>query len=322
MIEVVNLTKVFGEGPNQVRALDEVSLRVEPGEILSVVGQSGSGKSTLVRCLTLLEHPTSGKVIVGDRVITELGEQQLRQARRAIGQVFQHANLLDNRTAKRNVEYPLEIAGWGKKEREARAEELLALVGLAERQHNYPSQLSGGQLQRVGIARALASNPDVLLCDEPTSALDPNTTEDLLDLLVRLRDEIGVTILIITHDLGVVRRIADRVAVLEGGRIVDVGPVDEIAATPDSALLSDIVVDGELEETELRVIGGRAQADIPFISRLTEVLGGDVRLVSGGAHAIGEHHIVKADLGFADREQRDLAATWLRDNDFTVVVAR
>lgn len=322
MIEVQGLTKVFGEEPDRVRALDNVSLRVEQGEILAVVGQSGSGKSTLVRCLTLLEQPTSGKVIVGNQVITELGEQQLRQARRVIGQVFQHANLLDNRTAKRNVEYPLEIAGWEKSKRELRAKELLTLVGLAERQHNYPSQLSGGQLQRVGIARALASNPDVLLCDEPTSALDPNTTEDLLDLLVRLREEIGVTILIITHDLGVVRRIADRVAVLEGGRIVDVGPVDEIAATPDSALLSDIVVDGELGEAELRVIGGRTQADIPFISRLAAVLDSDVRLVAGGAHAIGEHHIVKADLGFADREQRDLAATWLQDHAFTVVMPR
>lgn len=321
MIEVQGLTKVFGEGPRQVRALDEVNLRVESGEILAVVGQSGSGKSTLVRCLTLLEQPTSGRVIVGGRVITELGETQLRQARRAIGQVFQHANLLDNRTARRNVEYPLEIAGWDRKRREARANELLNLVGLADRTENYPSQLSGGQLQRVGIARALASNPDVLLCDEPTSALDPATTDDLLDLLVRLRDEIGVTILIITHDLGVVRRIADRVAVLEGGRIVDEGPVDEIAASPESSLLSDIVGEAPLGATELRVFGGRAQAGTPFISRLGGVLGSDVRLISGGTHAIGAHHIVKADLGFDDPGQRDLAAVWLQDNGFTVEVA-
>lgn len=322
MIQVEKLTKLFGDAPNQVRALDNVSLQVGNGEILAVVGQSGSGKSTLVRCLTLLEQPTSGKVIVGGRTITELDETALRTARRAIGQVFQHANLLDNRTAKRNVEYPLEIAGWDKKKREARAEELLALVGLSERQNNYPSQLSGGQLQRVGIARALASNPDVLLCDEPTSALDPNTTEDLLDLLSELRDRLGVTILIITHDLGVVRRIADRVAVLEGGQIVDIGTVDQVATNPGSTLLSDIVVDTQLGSTELRVIGGKDQASSPFISRLTSELGTDVHLISGGSHSIGEHYVVKADLGFSSTQDRDRAAAWLRDNDFTVVVER
>ncbi|WP_244857531.1 methionine ABC transporter ATP-binding protein [Agromyces archimandritae] len=321
MIEVQNLTKVFGEPPNRVRALDDVSLRVEPGEILAVVGASGSGKSTLVRCLTLLEQPTSGTVIVGGNAITELDERRLREARRAIGQVFQHANLLDNRTAKRNVEYPLEVAGWGKKEREARASELLALVGLADRQHTYPSQLSGGQQQRVGIARALASNPEVLLCDEPTSALDPTTTRGLLDLLARLRDELGVTILIITHDLGVVRRIADRVAVLDSGRITDIGRVDEVATRLSSTLLSDLSADGELGETELRVIGGSGQASIPFISRLTAELGVEVRLISGGSHAIGEHHVVKADLGFGTREERDRAGAWLQENEFTVVTA-
>jgi D-methionine transport system ATP-binding protein len=318
VIQVENLVKVFGAGSNEVRALDDVNLRVERGEILAVVGQSGAGKSTLVRCLTLLEQPSSGKIIVGDRVVTDLAEGELRQARRAIGQVFQHANLLDNRTAKKNVEYPLEIAGWGKADRAKRAEELLQLVGLGDRQNNYPSQLSGGQAQRVGIARALAANPDVLLCDEPTSALDPSTTDDLLELLVKLRDELQVTILIITHDLGVVRRIADRVAVLEGGRIVDSGPVEEVAAHQHSPLLSDIGIEDANGTAELRVSGGHEVAAIPFISRITRELGIDVRLASGGTHAIGDVHVLSATLGFDGEEDRNRAAEWLRANGFTV----
>ena len=320
MIQVENLVKVFGAAPNEVRALDDVNLTVERGEILAVVGQSGAGKSTLVRCLTLLEQPSSGKIIVGGRVITDLPAGELRQARRAIGQVFQHANLLDNRTAKKNVEYPLEVAGWNKADRAKRAEELLQLVGLGDRQNNFPSQLSGGQAQRVGIARALAASPDVLLCDEPTSALDPSTTDDLLELLVKLRDELQVTILIITHDLGVVRRIADRVAVLEGGRIVDSGSVEEVAAHQHSPLLSDIGVEDARGAAELRVSGGHQVAAIPFISRITRELGIDVRLASGGAHAIGEVHVLSATLGFEGEEDRDRAADWLRANGFTVEV--
>lgn len=303
-----------------MRALDDVNLTVERGEILAVVGQSGAGKSTLVRCLTLLEQPSSGKIIVGGRVVTDLPAGELRQARRAIGQVFQHANLLDNRTAKKNVEYPLEVAGWNKADRAKRAEELLQLVGLGDRQNNFPSQLSGGQAQRVGIARALAASPDVLLCDEPTSALDPSTTDDLLELLVKLRDELQVTILIITHDLGVVRRIADRVAVLEGGRIVDSGSVEEVAAHQHSPLLSDIGVEDARGAAELRVSGGHEVAAIPFISRITRELGIDVRLASGGAHAIGEVHVLSATLGFEGEEDRDRAADWLRANGFTVEV--
>lgn len=320
MIQVENLVKVFGAAPNEVRALDDVNLTVERGEILAVVGQSGAGKSTLVRCLTLLEQPSSGKIIVGGRVVTDLPAGELRQARRAIGQVFQHANLLDNRTAKKNVEYPLEVAGWNKADRAKRAEELLQLVGLGDRQNNFPSQLSGGQAQRVGIARALAASPDVLLCDEPTSALDPSTTDDLLELLVKLRDELQVTILIITHDLGVVRRIADRVAVLEGGRIVDSGSVEEVAAHQHSPLLSDIGVEDARGAAELRVSGDHEVAAIPFISRITRELGIDVRLASGGAHAIGEVHVLSATLGFEGEEDRDRAADWLRANGFTVEV--
>jgi len=318
VIQVENLVKVFGAAPNEVRALDDVNLRVERGEILAVVGQSGAGKSTLVRCLTLLEQPSAGKIIVGGRVVTDLPAGELRQARRAIGQVFQHANLLDNRTAKKNVEYPLEVAGWNKADRAKRAEELLQLVGLGDRQNNFPSQLSGGQAQRVGIARALAASPDVLLCDEPTSALDPSTTDDLLELLVKLRDELQVTILIITHDLGVVRRIADRVAVLEGGRIVDSGSVEEVAAHQHSPLLSDIGVEDARGAAELRVSGGHEVAAIPFISRITRELGIDVRLASGGAHAIGGVHVLSATLGFEGEEDRDRAADWLRANGFTV----
>ncbi len=192
------------------------------------------------------------------------------------------------------------------------------LVGLGDGLNNYPAQLSGGQLQRVGIARALASSPDVLLCDEPTSALDPSTTDDLLELLVKLRDELNVTILIITHDLGVVRRIADRVTVLEGGRVVESGPVESVAALPKSTLLSDIGIEQADGVTELHVSGGHAQASIPFISKLTRELDLEVRLISGGSHAIGGVHVVNATLGFTNETARDLAAAWLRSNEFSV----
>lgn len=321
MITVEKLTKQFGSGPTAVRALDGIDLDVRQGEILAVVGQSGSGKSTLVRCLTHLEEPTSGHVVLDGQRLDELNDTALRTARRKVGQVFQHANLLDQRTAQRNVEYPLEIAGWTKASRRARAAELLLMVGLDGRQENYPSQLSGGQQQRVGIARALAPHPTVLLCDEPTSALDPKTTEELLSLLLRLRDQLGVTIIIITHDLAVVRRVADRVAVLDAGRIVESGPVLDVAVRPGSRILSDVFTEGTLGSDDLRVTGGADLATTSFLSRLSRDLGIDATLRAGGALAIGATHVLKADLSFASTNDRDRAAAWLREHGFTVVTS-
>ncbi len=231
-----DLTKIYGT----TRALDGVSISVDQGAILGVVGASGSGKSTLVRTIALLERPTRGRVVLDGQDLTSLNERELRSARRRLGNVSQAANLLDNRTVRANIEYPLEIAGWDRKKRWYRSHELLELVGLAGRGEDYPAQLSGGQRQRVGIARALAAQPTVILADEPTSALDPTTTQEILSLLTNLRDELNVTILLITHDLSIVRQIADRAAVLSAGRVVAQGTLAEVAADPQSGLLPEL----------------------------------------------------------------------------------
>lgn len=237
-----DLTKTYTlRGGEEVRALDHVSLKIASGSIHGIVGQSGAGKSTLIRCLTALEAPSEGKVLVDGVSLTELKPGQLRQARRKMGMVFQAANLLDARTALDNVAYPLAIAGVSKNERRATAHRLLNLVGLGDRTNSYPSQLSGGQRQRVGIARALADNPAVLLCDEPTSALDVESTRQILALLQQVRDELGVTVVIITHEMSVVREICDSVTMLESGRVVETGTIREIVSNPASRLAQELV---------------------------------------------------------------------------------
>ncbi|MDY2941367.1 MAG: methionine ABC transporter ATP-binding protein [Varibaculum sp.] len=242
LVEFEDVTKVYPrKGEDSVHALDGISLRVPAGDIHGIVGQSGAGKSTLIRCLTALEKPTSGRILVAGQNLAELGERQLRQARRSIGMVFQSANLLDSRTAAANIAYPLYLAGKKRGERHSRVEELLALVGLAGRGSSYPSQLSGGQRQRVGIARALADEPKLLLCDEPTSALDSESTEQILNLIRDVRDRLGVTVLIITHEMAVVRDVCDSVTMLEGGRVIQSGAVSEILTDPDTRLATELM---------------------------------------------------------------------------------
>lgn len=242
LIELRDLTKKYPvRGGNEVVALDRVNLSVERGSIHGIVGQSGAGKSTLIRCLTALESPTEGSVTLGGVELTKLGHAQLREERRSIGMVFQSANLLDARTALANVEYPMKVAGTPKQERRERAQKLLELVGLGNRGTSYPAQLSGGQRQRVGIARALAAKPKVVLCDEPTSALDAESTRQVLDLLAQIRDEMGVTIIIITHEMGVVRAICDSATLLEHGKIVESGSIESIVANPSSRLAQELV---------------------------------------------------------------------------------
>lgn len=237
MIELRGLRKVFGH----TVALEEIDLSVPAGEIHGIVGRSGAGKSTLIRCLTGLERPTSGTVSIDGTDLTEQTGAGLRQARRNIGMVFQHVNLLDSRTALDNVAHPLQIAGVGKAERQAKARELLEFVGLGDRLDNHPAQLFGGQRQRVGIARALAAEPKVLLCDEPTSALDASTTEQILGLIRSLRDRLGITVLIITHEMSVVREICDSVTLLADGRVAKTGKLAEVIAEPGSSLAKDLV---------------------------------------------------------------------------------
>jgi D-methionine transport system ATP-binding protein len=233
IVRLERISKTFpGRNGQPVTALREVDLSVQRGSILGVIGRSGAGKSTLIRLVNGLEKPTTGKVIVDGSDIAALPEGALRHARRSIGMIFQHFNLLSSRTAAQNVALPLEVAGFDKAEIKARVDELLALVGLTDKRNRYPSELSGGQKQRVGIARALATKPKVLLSDEATSALDPETTRSILDLLGRINAELGLTILLITHEMAVIRSIAREVAVIEGGRIVEQGDVFEVFTRP------------------------------------------------------------------------------------------
>jgi D-methionine transport system ATP-binding protein len=233
IVRLENISKVFaGRDGQSVTALSGIDLSVPQGSILGIIGRSGAGKSTLIRLVNGLEKPSSGKVLVDGANVAALPETELRHARRSIGMIFQHFNLLSSRTAAQNVALPLEVAGYGKAAIKERVDELLALVGLTDKRNRYPSELSGGQKQRVGIARALATKPKVLLSDEATSALDPETTRSILDLLARINQELGLTIVLITHEMAVIRSIAHEVAVIEGGNIVEQGDVFEVFTRP------------------------------------------------------------------------------------------
>ena len=234
IIQLKHLTKRFGGGGNEVRALEDVSIEVRAGEIFGVIGLSGAGKSTLVRCINLLERPTAGEVIVDGRDMLRLTEKELRSARQSIGMIFQSFNLLMQRTALDNICFPLELAGTPRREAVRRAGELLELVDLAGRAGAYPAQLSGGQKQRVAIARTLATNPRVLLCDEATSALDPKTTRDILRLIQDINKRLGITVVVITHEMKVIEEICARVAILDHGHLAETGTVEEIFASPSS----------------------------------------------------------------------------------------
>jgi D-methionine transport system ATP-binding protein len=299
VIELNDVRKVFPaqRRAGEVVAVDGVSLRVEAGEFAGVVGPSGSGKSTLVRLVNLLERPTSGSVTVDGRVLTDLRDDQVREARRSIGMVFQHFELLDSRTAAGNVEHPLELAGVGRAERRRRATDLLDLVGLGERAGAHPEQLSGGQKQRVAIARALAVRPSVLLCDEATSALDQASTAGVLDLLRRVRSELGLTVLLITHEMAVVKAVCDSAVLLEQGRVVDRGRLAEVLTREHSplgdallpapvadagtghggVLLRVTVTDRTPETVVLQTLIGR-------LGLAVEIAGGSVETVAGGRY--------------------------------------
>ena len=242
MIDLTGVSKVYPvKNGGQVVALDGVNLHVDRGSIHGIVGRSGAGKSTLIRCLTALEKPTEGHIVVDGHDLAALSGKPLRTARRRIGMVFQAANLLDARTAAENIGYPLKLAGVPAAQRRARVEELLALVGLEGRGDSYPSQLSGGQRQRVGIARALADEPAVLLCDEPTSALDTESTAQVLSLLREIRDVAGVTVVIITHEMSVVREICDSVTLLGHGQVLQTGTLEEVVADSGTPLARELV---------------------------------------------------------------------------------
>jgi D-methionine transport system ATP-binding protein len=293
VVRLTDLKRHFGA----TAALDGVSLTVHKGEILGIIGRSGAGKSTLIRCLNGLERPDSGQVFIEGREISRLGERDLQPLRRRIGMIFQHFNLLSAKTVEDNVALPLKIEGRPKAERLRRAAELLDLVGLSEKAKAYPASLSGGQKQRVGIARALAARPALLLSDEATSALDPETTRSILALLKDINRQLGLTILLITHEMEVIRSIADRVAVIDAGRIVEEGPVWSIFANPLSAITQSLLggirpqLPAELaarllpsggDETILRIDVAGEAARRPLLSELAAAVPGLFRLVHGG----------------------------------------
>jgi D-methionine transport system ATP-binding protein len=310
MLEIQQLRKVF---PNGVVALDGVDLTVPAGEIVGVVGRSGTGKSTLIRCVNRLEEPTSGRVLIDGEDVTRMHGAQLRATRRRVGMIFQQFNLLSSRTAAENVALPLEIAGVGRTERRRRALELLDLVGLADRAGSHPGQLSGGQKQRVGIARALASDPSILLSDEATSALDAETTNSVLDLLRQINAELGLTVLLITHEMDVVRRVCDSVALLDAGRVVESGPLGEVVAQPRSRLATGLLPSlGRVE-----VADGEAALDVVLLDddaddRLAAVVSDGVRVEARSTERIGGRRVTRALLVTDDAADAPRLADELR----------
>jgi D-methionine transport system ATP-binding protein len=302
MIELQGISQTYPGSSGPVEALRGIDLHVQPGEVFGVIGRSGAGKSSLVRTISLLNRPVAGRVRVAGRDLTALAPAELRAARRDIGMIFQHFNLLSSRTVYANVALPLELAGLSRAEIRARVEPLLELVGLSSLRERYPAQISGGQKQRVGIARALASRPKVLLSDEATSALDPETTRSILGLLQQINREFGLTIVLITHQMQVIKQVADRVAVIDAGRIVELGPVLEVFTRPQHAttrsLVDDIVPQALPESVLARIRALMAQpredsaqllrlafagegADRPLLSDVIRRFGIDLSIVHG-----------------------------------------
>ena len=325
MITVKDLRKVYRQGARDVVALDGVSLSVPKGSIHGIIGHSGAGKSTLVRCLTLLDRPTSGSVSIDGRDLTAVREAEVRTARRRIGMVFQHANLMDSRTTAANVAHPLELAGWKKAQIQPKVAELLRLVGLEDFAGAYPAQLSGGQRQRVGIARALAADPDVLLCDEPTSALDPRTTDDILDLISDLTRRLQLTVLIITHEMNVVKRICDSVSLLEGGRVIEGGALHEVAANPAGTLAKALVplpptpVDGGGPVLELLLAGDSAGE--PVLSGLTRRFDTDVNVLAGSIETLAGRRFGRMRIQLDGHTDIDTVVEYLGSQGVAVEVA-
>lgn len=322
MIELRNLNKTYKTSDHDIVALNNINLTIQDGEIFGIIGPSGAGKSTLVRCINLLERPTNGDVILDGQSLTQLKQKQLLQNRQSIGMIFQSFNLFAQRNILQNVCYPLEIAGTNKKEAKTRAAELLELVGLADRQKSYPSQLSGGQKQRVAIARALATNPKYLLCDEATSALDPQTTQSILNLLKEINRKMGVTIVVITHEMKVIDQICDRVAVIDSSGIAEVGTVSELFQNPQSATAKELILpqsqhaQKKLGSRMLRVIFNGEASEQPVVANLVlacqapvNIMFADTKDIDGKAY--GQMILQLPE----DERQAAKVVAWLRTNN-------
>ena len=274
LIELNQLTKTFKGKTQTVDALKDINLQIEQGDIFGIIGMSGAGKSTLVRCINFLEQPTSGSVVIDGKDLASLTPKELRQLRQQVSMIFQHFNLLSQRDVRGNIAFAMEIAGMKRPQIEKRIDELLEIVGLTDRQHNYPSQLSGGQQQRVAIARALATNPKIILCDEATSALDPTTTTSILNLLREINRKMGITIVIITHEMSVVESTCTHVAIIDDGRLAECGTVESVFSQPKSAAAKKLIFrttgadSGAMGERMIRIVFEGSSADEPTISDL------------------------------------------------------
>jgi len=321
MIELKDLSKTFNASSGVVEALKDINLTINDGEIFGIIGLSGAGKSTLVRCINLLERPTYGSVIIDGKDMTQLSRPELLKMRRSISMIFQGFNLLEQRTVLRNVTFPLEISGVRLSEAKKKAMELLKVVGLEQKAAAYPAQLSGGQKQRVAIARALATDPRYLLCDEATSALDPNTTRSILELLDTINQTMGVTIVVITHEMKVIDQICDRVAVIDQSRIAEVGKVSDVFTNPKSNIARELILPQDraaLDTTggqKLRLIFDGNYSQEPLLSKLIlecqapiNIIFADTKEYEG---AIYGHMIIELP---SDYRQADKVITWLRSS--------
>ena len=322
MIEIQNLSKTFPVSGGTVEALKDISLTIPDGEIYGIIGMSGAGKSTLVRCINMLERPTSGKVIIDGKDLGSLTQAQLREERLNITMIFQGFNLLMQRNCLKNVCFPLELAGYKKKEAVERATELLELVGLGEKLKSYPAQLSGGQQQRVAIARALATHPKILLCDEATSALDPQTTQSILSLIKDIHDKLGLTVIIITHQMSVVEQICTRVAILNHGTVVEEGAVSEVFASPKSQEAKQLVypegyqqaIETEREEHLIRVVfNGASATQTPLIAKMAMEENIMASILFASTRSLGDKAYGNMLLGISGgKEQMEKAVAYLR----------
>lgn len=332
-VRFIGLGKIYNGRQGPVAALQGIDLAIQRGEVFGIIGRSGAGKSSLIRTINRLEQPTSGRVLIDQVDIGEFDEDRLVALRRRIGMIFQHFNLMSAKTVWQNVELPLKVAGVPKEQREKKVHELLELVGLQEKHKAYPAQLSGGQKQRVGIARALVHDPDILLCDEATSALDPETTQSILGLLREINQRLGLTIVLITHEMAVIREICDRVVVLEHGRVVEQGPVWEVFGNPQHEVSQTLLaplqhaLPKELQSrlhpqppssdaaVVLRLQFTGSASDEPDLAALFTALGGRVKLLQGGVeriqgHALGQLLLAVSGSAFSAEQLRERAAPW------------
>lgn len=333
MIEIKNLSKIYKSKSSDVKALKDINLKINKGEIFGIIGLSGAGKSTLIRTINRLEEPTEGTILIEGKNVTSLSKKDLRSSRKEIGMIFQHFNLLNSRTVYQNIAFPLEINGYDKQAIDKRANELLRVVELTDKKNVYPSQLSGGQKQRVAIARALASNPKILLCDEATSALDPKTTKAILNLIKKIREEFNLTVVLITHQMEVIKEVCDRVAIIEDGKIIELNTVEEIFARPKTntakTFISHIHRSDEEEiifpktpgSTVIRLSYLGDSAKKPIISDLIRKFNIDINILSGDIDELQSTSVGNLLIQvLGDSREKEKSFNWIKEQNIDLEV--